>query len=363
MSSPPARTAFTTIGVPIDSVGLGRAEAHGTELAPAAIRAAGLGRLGWSDAGDLAVRIPDHARDPESGLVGIDGVLSTTDVVRRAVADRCAAGDRPFLLGGCCTLLAGALAGARDALGPVGLVYVDGHLDLYDGRTSPTGEAADMPVAVLLGTGPRAWVARVEPVPVCPPGALALLGYRDRTELADLGAALAAVRRARAFDADAAAIRRDGPAPTARRALDHVLRAADRVWFHVDLDVLDERVFPATDYLMPDGLDWEELVELLRPLVASEALAGWSLACYNPEKDPDESRRPGDRHRAGAAVRRLRVAGGGMARRAASLTKEEPRPVGAWVLGCIRIGCGGRIRTADLRVMSPTSCRCSTPRP
>ena len=29
----------------------------------------------------------------------------------------------------------------------------------------------------------------------------------------------------------------------------------------------------------------------------------------------------------------------------------------------MRIGCGGRIRTADLRVMSPTSCRCSTPRP
>ena len=26
------------------------------------------------------------------------------------------------------------------------------------------------------------------------------------------------------------------------------------------------------------------------------------------------------------------------------------------------IGCGGRIRTDDLRVMSPTSCRCSTPR-
>src|SRR5205823_13178922 len=26
------------------------------------------------------------------------------------------------------------------------------------------------------------------------------------------------------------------------------------------------------------------------------------------------------------------------------------------------VGCGGRIRTSDLRVMSPTSCRCSTPR-
>src|SRR5207247_1320815 len=27
-----------------------------------------------------------------------------------------------------------------------------------------------------------------------------------------------------------------------------------------------------------------------------------------------------------------------------------------------QVGCGGRIRTDDLRVMSPTSCRCSTPR-
>src|ERR671936_1607193 len=41
--------------------------------------------------------------------------------------------------------------------------------------------------------------------------------------------------------------------------------------------------------------------------------------------------------------------------------KEEPRLVGAGVQGS-RDGCGGRIRTDDLRVMSPTSCRCSTPR-
>jgi arginase len=285
-SASASSTGFTTIGVPIDSVGLGRDEAHGTELSPAAVRAAGLDRLGWADAGDLAVRIPDHERDPASGLVGLDGVLSTTDVVRQAVAERCGSGDRPFLLGGCCTLLPGALAGARDAFGSVGLVYVDGHLDLYDGRTSPTGEAADMPVAVLLGDGPRAWVERVAPVPVCEPEAVAILGYRDRSELADLGSQLAVARRAGVFDADAEAIRTDGPAASARRALDHALRGADRVWFHVDLDVLDERVFPATDYLMPDGLDWDELIELLRPLVASDAVIGWSLACYNPEKDP-----------------------------------------------------------------------------
>jgi hypothetical protein len=47
------RTTFTTLGVPIDSVGLGRDEQHGTELSPAALRAAGLDRLGWPDAVDL----------------------------------------------------------------------------------------------------------------------------------------------------------------------------------------------------------------------------------------------------------------------------------------------------------------------
>lgn len=281
------RHGFTTIGVPIDSVGLGHAEPHGTELSPAAVRAAGLDRLGWPDAGDLPVRIPDHDRDASTGLVGQTGVLATTDVLRRTVAERCAAGDRPFLLGGCCTLLAGALAGARDALGSIGLIYIDGHLDFYDGRTSPTGEAADMPVAVVLGDGPAAWVERVAPVPVVPAGAIAILGYRDPTELDDLGDQLAANRRAGLFDAAADTIRRDGPAATARTALDHVGRSADRLWLHVDLDVLDELVFPATDYLIPDGLDWDQLVELLRPIAAEPGLAGWSVSCYNPEKDRD----------------------------------------------------------------------------
>lgn len=289
MSSSAGAPPFTTIGVPIDSVGLGREESHGTELSPAALRAAGLGRLGWLDAGDLDVRIPSHDRDAETGVVGIDGVLSTTDVVRSAVAAHCRAGGRPFVLGGCCTLAAGALAGARDALGTVGLVYVDGHLDFYDGLTSPTGEAADMPVAVILGDGPRQWVERVAPGPVCPPAAIAILGYHDPIELEDLGSQLATNLRLGMFAADAATIQRDGPVSTGTVALEHVGRAADHIWLHIDLDVLDERVFPATDYLMSGGLDWDDLVELLRPVALDDRLVGWSISCYNPEKDPDGS--------------------------------------------------------------------------
>jgi len=46
--------------------------------------------------------------------------------------------------------------------------------------------------------------------------------------------------------------------------------------------------FFANDAPVPDGLDWEQLTDLLRPLCSSPALAGFSLGCYNPEKDREE---------------------------------------------------------------------------
>ena len=38
---------------------------------------------------------------------------------------------------------------------------------------------------------------------------------------------------------------------------------------------------------MPGGLSRDEVADLMRPLLASPALAGLSLACYNPAKDAD----------------------------------------------------------------------------
>jgi arginase len=59
-----------------------------------------------------------------------------------------------------------------------------------------------------------------------------------------------------------------------------------RFWIHLDFDVLNDKVFPAVDYLSPGGLNWPQLLELLKPLVSSDSLVGMSLACYNPDLDP-----------------------------------------------------------------------------
>ena len=205
-----------------------------------------------------------------------------THAVRDAVRDAVAAGERPLVLGGCCGLVPGALAGLRDAAGALGVAYVDGHVDVYDGRSSPTGEAADMPMGVALGLGPEPWV-QAAGGPSTAPGQVVVLGARDPEEAEDI-AALRAGRLADVAVLGPAELRAQGPAESGRAAAERLGRG--RFWIHLDVDVLDEVEMPATDYLMPGGLTWDELAALLAPLTASPALAGLSLGCVNPDKDP-----------------------------------------------------------------------------
>jgi arginase len=274
---------WTLIGVPIDSVGRN----GGAELAPTALRRLGLAAaIGAEDAGDLAVRIRGEERDPETGILGSPDVLASTAAIRAAVASRLGDGRRPFLAGGCCAELPGALAGARDALGTVGLVHLDGHLDLYDGATSASGEAADMPVSVALGLDPEAWVAAAGGASVRAERT-AIVGFRDREESLEYG-----MRQPEQLDPPpllrpAEQLHAGDPAAIAAEVTAD-LAADGSFWLHLDVDVLDQAVFPATDYLMPGGLEWAELAAVLPPLLTSPGLIGASVACYNPEKDPGE---------------------------------------------------------------------------
>ena len=275
---------FTVIGVPVDSAG----SAGGTELAPAALRDLGLGvAIGGRDGGDLAVRIRGEGRDPDTGVVALDDVCATTAEVRSAVAATLARGERPFLLGGCCAIVPGALSGVRDALGSVSLTHLDGHLDLYDGATSQLGEAADMPVTVALGLGPQAWIDAAGG-PSVSSSDVWIVGYRDREQSLSDGMLMP-----EDFDPPIPCltteeVRSEGPGQVGARVARTLASGAGNIWVHLDLDIVDPSLFFANDAPVPDGLDWEELTELLEAVCASPSLAGISLGCYNPEKDRDQ---------------------------------------------------------------------------
>ena len=275
---------WSVVGAPVDCIGADPVtlEHFGTELSPAALRDLGVvERVDGVDRGDLTVRVVGRERDEATGLVGGRTVHETVRGVRDAVWDLRSSGDRVLVLGGCCIPLMGALACARDVDPGVGLVYVDGHLDLYDHVTSPTGEAADMPTAAVLGIGEPGLIAAMD-APVLTPDRLALIGPRDPDELP----AVADIVHELALDVQGPERVLEDPAAVAAAAVERAARAGT-YWIHLDVDVFGEEEFPATDYLMPGGLTLESGMNLMRALGNDERLVGVSIGCYNPEKDVD----------------------------------------------------------------------------
>ena len=61
------------------------------------------------------------------------------------------------------------------------------------------------------------------------------------------------------------------------------------LWIHLDVDVLDDAVMPAVDSRQPDGLSYDELEALLRPVLDTGTVVGMNVTIYDPDRDPDGS--------------------------------------------------------------------------
>ena len=266
------------LDAPVDSSGAGRGEEH----APRALRAAGLvQRLDAIDAGEADARIRDTRRDPDTGVIGAADVRRAAIAIGSRVRELLDAGQCPLVLGGDCTLLLGVFGALPRGSG---LWFIDGHADFFDGESSPTGEAADMDLAILTGHGPLrlldAHGALVEAA------AVVLLGHRPAELHPDVARENARLHPA-IHALTSPEIRERGAAEVARAA---ATRLAKRpAWLHLDLDVLDRRALPAVSYPQALGLDWDELVALVGPLAAAPNLVGASVADFNPDLDPDGS--------------------------------------------------------------------------
>ena len=264
------------VDAPIDCSGARRGEEH----APAALRAAGLvERLRARDAGEANARIRDTRRDPATGVVGAVEVRRASMAIASRVREVLEARERPLVLGGDCTLLLGVFQALPRGSG---LWFVDGHADFFDGESSPTGEAADMDLAILTGHGPPGLLERDGPL--LEPAAVVLLGHRPAELHPDVARENARVDPA-IHALTAPEVRERGAALV---GTDAAARLAGRpAWLHIDLDVLDERVLPAVSYPQALGLDWDDLVGLARPLFAAPNLLGVSVADFNPDRDAD----------------------------------------------------------------------------
>ena len=290
----PQQTGVVVLGAPMESESL----FEGVNLMPAALRAAGLdptlrkAGIAVADLGDLDIAISDHVRDPATGILAYRQVYAATDTIREGVPQLLDTPDIPLVVGGCCGILVGIVAALRERCDRVGLAFVDGHLDYYDGASSPAGALADMELAILTGRGPRSLTAIVGEPPLVHATDTWVLGYRDHSIMRERGAPDAHVELPYAHFVDDAGVRRHGPAEVGRIAAEALAERPGRFWLHVDLDVLSPAAMPAVDDLVPGGLGWDELTRLLRPLAHCDALLGIDVTIYNPSLDPERRMAP-----------------------------------------------------------------------
>src|SRR5262245_6777790 len=115
-----------------------------------------------------------------------------------------------------------------------------------------------------------------------------LFGYRDAELAREYGSQ--DVRSTKMTVTDLAEVHRSGAKAAAAQAAGQLAGAAAKgFWIHLDVDVLDDTVMPAVDYRMSEGLDFDELADVLQAAVGSGRAVGINITIFNPNLDPNRS--------------------------------------------------------------------------
>ena len=244
-----------------------------------------LKRIGAADGG----RIPAPPYDPTVDLVtGVRNALAIaaySQQLAAAVQPLLSSGAFPLVLGGDCSILLGPMLALRRQ-GRYGLCFIDGHLDLLTPETSASKGAAGMDLALAIGYGPDQLANLGGLRPLVQESDVVALGFRGGTE--GYGALTEPATRPPLLWLPLTDVRDQGPVASAEAALAHFEGGRlQGFWIHLDVDVLDDSVMPAVDSRQPDGLSYEELGAVLRPLLHSPLAVGMEITILDPDLDPD----------------------------------------------------------------------------
>jgi arginase len=274
---------WSIIGVPTS------AGAHhaGQDLAPAALRAAGLpdrlakAGLAVTDTGDLAgeVFVTDRANPAARN---VDAVARVAGAVSGAVAAAIGDGKVPFVLGGDCTITIGAVVGLQRIHPDGGLIYLDGDTDVGvpgDG----SGILDSMGISHMLGRGAPELTHLGGAAPLLEPARLAIIGA-DPRETTDAGREYLS---GAGVDLQEAPVVIADPAGAAKRAVTAVTAATSKYLVHFDIDVVDSGDLPLGNFPhYGSGVSLDAALTVLRVLCSDPAFAGLVLTEVNPTHDP-----------------------------------------------------------------------------
>ena len=226
---------------------------------------------------------PDYSIEPdqESGVLNADAIIAYAQKQAALILNNHQENTFSIMLGGDCSILIGTSLALRK-LGNFGLFYLDGHTDFISAHLSETAAAAGMDLAIITGTGHEKLTNIQGLKPYFLEENIFCAGnaetddeeYVDQIINSDI----------RYFDVEQ--LRMNGFRKTAEDFLHMVERKGlDGFFIHFDVDVLKDELMPAVDSRMEEGIDYENLKEILKPLIHSPLCFGIEITILDPDYD------------------------------------------------------------------------------
>ena len=190
-------------------------------------------------------------------------------------------GQFPLILSGNCNLTLAALVHAGSSR--TGLIWFDAHGDYNTPETSPTGFFDGMGLAVITGQCWQRAAATVNGYAPVPPQHVIHVGGRDF----DPGE-MEKMQQDGVSVVPAANIRRQNVQDAVTPALRQLGSKVDQIHIHMDLDVLDPLVAQANHYAPPDGLNLDQVHQVLAEAARHFRIVSVTFSAYDPDHDSED---------------------------------------------------------------------------
>src|SRR5216117_61354 len=274
------------IGVPLD---LGQSR-RGVDMGPSAVRVAGLEArleaLGHvvEDAGNVAVSIPEQKKEGDPHAKYLKEITATCIKQADLVLKTLEAGKVPLVLGGDHSVAAGTVSGVaefyRRQNQKVGLIWIDAHTDINTPDSSPSGNVHGMPLAAIMGLGPKELGNIFGFSPKVAPENCVLVGVRDIDAIEKENVRRAGIGVFTMRDIDERGM---------RTVMEEALRMAGRgtAGYHVSLDMdwVDPEDAPGVGTPVRGGATYRE-AHLAMEIIADHArMLSFEIVEVNPVID------------------------------------------------------------------------------
>jgi arginase len=268
-------------------LGAGR---RGVDMGPSALRLAGLNeklaQLGCTvdDLGNIHVDLATNLPTGPVNARHLPQIVSACERAAEIVENAIARGQMPLILGGDHSVAMGSVAGVasfyRKQKKKIGLIWIDAHADMNTPESSPSGNVHGMPLACLLGMGPKDLTNIAGFAPKVAGSNVAIIGLRDVDDQEKVNVRLTGVAAFTMRDIDERGLRSVMQEAIARAT-------TGTAGFHLsfDMDSVDPAEAPGVGTPVRGGITYREAHLAMETVFDSGMMVSMEVVEVNPVID------------------------------------------------------------------------------